>query len=99
MKYMRWAFWRVVYLFLRKPRDLTDWLTKSERIRPPWWQFRPNVWHNDDGRMWHVWLDNESAYTKSEQDLRVELHVGQETGRIVGFNVWDENLRPAQAEG
>lgn len=92
MKTMRWLFWRVVYLFRPQPKELLPYLLRGERLRPPWWKFEPYVWHNPDGMMWHVYLADERSYTRPDQTLRVELHIGEESGRVVGFNVFDESL-------
>jgi len=56
------------------------------------WKLQPSVWHNLDSNMWHVYFENERSYTVSRRTLSVELHIGQESGKIVGLNIFDETL-------
>ena len=93
MKLFRWVFWSFIYGFRREPHDLKSWLTRSTRTWPPWWKFKPIAYRNDDGKMWQIWLKDEVAFTRSRQMLNVELQIGQESGEIVGLNIWDENLK------
>jgi len=97
MNWLRWIFWCAVYLVRRRPADLDAWLLYAVRTRSPWWVFCPSVYWNDDGNQWHVVLSDESSYTRSRQMLQVDLHIGHESGRIVGLNIWDESLRAAEA--
>jgi hypothetical protein len=41
--------------------------------------------------MWHVWFTDERSHTEP-RTIKVEAHIGLESGRITGFNVWDEHL-------
>lgn len=91
-RFVRWLFWKAYYLPQPRPRDLGAYLIRGTRTRWPWKKFHPNVWHNDDGNMWEVWLADEQSYTVSGQSMPVELHISMETGRVMGFNVWDETL-------
>ena len=90
-KFTVWLFWWLYYACRPAPRDLFPRLDRAMRTRPPWWKFRPCVWHNDDGDHWHVMLTDERAYTKS-RTIKLDCHIGMESGNIVGFNVWDETL-------
>ena len=89
---IRWLFWRIIYLVRPIPRDLIAVLRRGERLRPPWWRFSPYLFHNHEGAMWQVYLKDEPSYPQPHQCLQVELHRSQDDGRIVGFNVFDENL-------
>ena len=95
MKWLRWLFWVIVYWFRREPRTLEAFLVRVERCRPPWWTFKPSVWHNDEGREWHVYLSDESTYTDPNYMLRVDLHRIRETEEVVGFDVYDKDLQGA----
>jgi hypothetical protein len=75
------------------PRELRAFLLRGERLRPPWWKFEPCVIRNEDGNMWQVYLRDSRSYTVPHQVLRVELHRDIETNEVVGFNVFDENLK------
>ena len=55
--------------------------------------FKPSVYYNEHGRMWSVCLANEPFYVRPHQTLTVETWVSDETGEIIGFDVWDKNLR------
>lgn len=92
-KFIRWLFWNVVYVGRHQPGELGAYLDRRMRCRWPWKKFNPSVYHNDDGNEWHVYLSGERSYTRARQALKVDLHIGMETGQIVGFDVWDENLR------
>ena len=91
-KLLRYCYWRTVYLFRRRPADLDEFLDKVTRTRWPWWEFRPSVLRNEVGRMWQVYLAEERGYTEPGVTLTVNAHVSRETGRIVGFDVHDEDL-------
>lgn len=95
-KYARWAFWSAWYLFHRTPNELGAWLVRSERTRPPWWTFKPTVWHNDHGRQWEVYFKDDPDYCRI-QTMQVDAHISRDTGEIVGLTIYDETLRP-QAE-
>jgi len=66
-------------------------MQRSIRTWPPWRKFRPGVWHNDEGKEWHIFLSGEQAYTE-RRTIEVDAHICEETGRIVGFDVWDSTL-------
>ncbi len=87
--YLRWLGWSAFYLFVPKPKDLDAHLTRGWRTRPPWWTFKPCVWHNDDGKQWEVWFRNDIGYTTTEW-VRCEVHRSFETDEIVGLTIWDE---------
>jgi len=42
--------------------------------------------------MWHVYFSDEDSYT-ARHTLPLDVHISRETGKIVGFNVWDETLQ------
>ena len=90
--YIRWAFWSVVYLFRIKPKDLDDWMLRTERTWKPWFKFKPHVWHNDNGKLWEIHLDNERNYSKTV-NITLDVEVGLETGKIVGFRIYDSQLQ------
>lgn len=89
---VKWMFWRTVYLFRRCPKALRSYIVRGQRCRSPWWKFRPSVFHNHDGKMWHIYLTDEESYTRSPDHLLVKLHIGGTSGNIVGFDVFDESL-------
>lgn len=92
MKLLAWLLWRTYYIFRPAPRSLEDYLTRSMRTRWPWWTFQSSVWHNDDGGMWEVCFTDERSFS-TRRTMKVDCHIGFESGDIVGFNVWDETLR------
>jgi hypothetical protein len=96
-KFVVWLFWTVRYACRRTPRSLDEWLLKTERTWWPWKKCQPSVWHNDDGNQWHIYLTDEQSYTEP-RTVRLDCHIGMESGSIVGFNVWDEVLRAAKEE-
>ena len=91
-RWFAWAFWSVVYLFRRQPTDLDRYLLRITRTSLPWWRWKPNVFRNEDGRMWEVQLTNEATYSE-RRTLTIDVKVSMETGRIVGLDLWDELLK------
>lgn len=92
VKLAKWAFWNLYYLTQKQPDDLGEYVTRVMRTTWPWRKFIANAWHNDTGKMWQVHLTEES-YCVKRMTIEVEAYIGQETGEIVGFNLWDENTR------
>lgn len=93
---VQWMFWKTVYFMRRRPTTIEAVCVRAFRCRSPWWKFRPVVYHNDDGRMWHVYFTDERSYTDTRRRLSVQCHIGEESGDIVGFNVFDEALKSAK---
>ena len=91
VKYIKWAFWNCYYTIMR-PRTVLAMIPMMERCRAPWWKWKPSVWHNEHGRMWHVTLSDESYYVESRQ-ISADVYISQETGNIIGMNLFDEQLR------
>ncbi len=97
LKFTVWVFWKMYYLFRFRPSHLEAYLQRGLRTRWPWKKFRPAVWHNDEGKEWHVYFTDEVSYIKT-RDIRVDCQIGMVSGNIVGFDVWDETLRAAKGE-
>ncbi len=92
-KLLKYLFWVSYYCFLPTPRSLEGYLIRGMRKRWPWKKFKPCVYHNDDGGFWQIWLSNDRGYTSADKALvGVDLHFSMETGKVVGFNVYDERL-------
>lgn len=51
-------------------------------------EFKPSVFHNDEGRQWEIYLTDEPCYVGRET-INVEVHRSQETDRVVGFTIHD----------
>jgi hypothetical protein len=92
MKYIKWFFWKIWYLFIPESRDLLTYLIKLDRIRSPWWKFKPSMYHNDDGKEWEIWFEHEQGYTE-KRTIQVEAVIGMDTGNIVGITIFDEVLK------
>lgn len=97
VKLIRYLFWNVVYCLQPRSTEFIAFLARHDRCRWPWKQFRPSVWHNDNGNLWHVYLADKWSYTEP-RTLKLDCHVDMESGDIVGFNVWDEVLK-VEAKG
>ena len=91
VRFTAWLFWTVAYAFRSRPVDLGAVLLKGQRC---WWpreRFRPHVWHNDVGQLWDIWFTDERPHT--EHRMRdVDVHIGMESGDIVGLTVRDKTL-------
>ena len=96
-RFLRWVWWNAYYCWRPRPRDLRTWLARSMRCRPPWWRFRPHVWHNDAGGYWEVWFAEDRDYTE-RRVLVCDVSVSLETGQVVGLKVWDEVLKAKEAK-
>ena len=92
---IRWAFWNVAYLFRWRWRreSLGQFFKRYGRTRNPWRKFKPVTHHNDAMKEWTIYLTNEASYTRTRYMLPVDIHISDKTGEIVGFDVWDENLK------
>ena len=95
-KLLTYLFWKVHYACRPAPTSLESHVQRGIRTRLPWWKFRPVVFRNNEGSMWHIYLTEERSYTKRGM-IEVDIHIGQDSGDIVGFNVWDETLRVGDA--
>ncbi len=93
MKLLRYLFWITYYSLQPPPKDLAACLKRGERTWSPWRKFRPSVHYNDGGRFWQIWLANDPSYTITCKTLDVALHISEETGEVVGFDVSDRSLK------
>lgn len=91
IRFATWLFWTVTYWFRRRPNELSEVLLKGRRTWWPWKKFRPNAWHNDVGEQWEVYFTDERAYTE-RRTIDLDVHIGNESGDIVGFDVYDKTL-------
>lgn len=98
IRFLKYIFWNLRYLFSAPDEDLEACLTRMRRTCWPWRKFGPHVWHNDDGRFWEIYLSNEQDYTDTGWTLRVDLCIGMETGDIVGMKISDRALKRLAAE-
>ncbi len=96
-KFAIWLFWTLYYACRPSPRSFDDKMSRMLRTWWPWRKFRPSVWHNDDGAMWHIYLTDERTFSRL-QTIKVDCQIGMESGNIVGFNVWDETLQAVKAK-
>ncbi len=92
LKYLKWLGWVLYYIPQPRLKDLGTYITRMLRMRPPWWKFKPCMWHNDDGKQWEIYFEEEQSFTQQE-NLRIDVHRGFETNRIVGLTIWDEKLK------
>jgi hypothetical protein len=90
-KYLLWVLWSFYYLPQRRPKDLESYIIRMQRTRKPWWKFQPFCYYNEDGKQWEIRFTDESDYVKTGT-IKAEIHIGQESGNIVGLTFWDENL-------
>jgi hypothetical protein len=90
VKYVRWLFWSVVYLFRHRPTTVQELMTWAIRTCKPG-KFKPHVIRNDRWKGWDVWFENEADYTE-RRTIEIEAKVSIASGRIVGMQVYDETL-------
>lgn len=90
-KYLRWIGWHLVYWFNPRPHDLADWILMVERLRTPWWKFRPHLFHLDENQRWEIWFEQADTYTRT-MSLTLDVMVAQDDHRIVGLLIRDHQL-------
>lgn len=94
--FAKWAFWRTWYFVLPartgSSRQFVAFLVRLDRTSWPWRVFKPYVYRNAIGTMWQVYLSDESTYTE-RRTLELDVHIIEDTGDIVGMNLWDETLK------
>ena len=98
IKLIRWLFWKSFYFFLPQPQNLGVYLERSERTRWPRWKFKPDVWHNEAGKQWEIYLENESHYVEP-RTVRAYAHISEYDGRIIGLTILDRELLVEAGEG
>lgn len=90
-KILKYLFWKTVYCFRPRPKTFNGVMLKMTRCWSPWWKFKPHCFHNDDGGYWEVWFENDSGYSE-RRTINVSAHISRETGRVVGVQIYDEDL-------
>ena len=95
MKHLRWLFWNAAYVFLiPRPKSLHEALVRGERCRSPWWGFKPCVYHNEIGRYWEIWFEDEESYAEVGGLLELRtLSRSSKDGRVTGIQISDEELK------
>ena len=93
-RFVRWLFWRSAYVFRNRWRreSLDQYLRRWQRCGWPWKKFKPCAYHNDRLKKWQIHLSDEVSYTKPRVTITVNAHISDATGKIIGFDVWDETL-------
>lgn len=99
-KLIKFAWWNIYYLPWKfrgyYPRKIDErFFLMVSRTSWPWRTFKPYVWHNEDGKRWHVHFEADSDRVVHLR-LPVNAHVSQETGMIVGLTIRDETLKQEQ---
>lgn len=93
MKYIKWVLWTLYYLPQRSPQSIKEHIQRGCRLRSPWWEFQPYMRRNNEGQQWEIYFINEEDYVKPNHYLKCNVHIGQETGKIIGLTIYDEDLR------
>ena len=93
MKTLKYLFWVAYYSFGPRPKGLKAYRRRDQRTRSPWRKFKPYLYHNNGGKFWQIRLANDEAYTITCKTLDVQLHISEETGEVVGFDVTDRSLK------
>lgn len=93
-RFVRWLFWTLAYaIILPKPKTLDTVLRRGQRTWWPWRKFKPCARHNDIGGFWEVYLADDPSYTTSRRRLIVDLHISRAMENVVGFDVYDSDLK------
>jgi hypothetical protein len=90
-KYIRWLGWVLWYLPQPRPIEFSAELTRMCRLARPWWKFKPDGWHSEDGRWRDIYWSNSGHYVSTEL-LRVEVFRDHETREMTGLRIFDEQL-------
>ena len=91
MPLVKWVFWSVAYWFVPQEKNLEAAVKRMVRTNYPYRKFKPCLMHNDAGRQWEIYFDNETDYVETRW-IPVVAHIGRETGSIVGVNIYDDTL-------
>ena len=92
IRFIVWMFWCFYYVCLPPSRDFKKYLLLCERTHPPWRKFQPNVYRNDDGNRWQIYLSDEPWYSE-KRSIEVYCFIGIDSGDIIGFDIYDEILK------
>lgn len=92
MRYVKWAFWSVYYRTIPYPKSVEQIILRHVRTTSPWYKFSPYVRHDNDWNAWQIYLSDESYYVKPSQSIKVNVHISFDSGKIIGFSIYDESL-------
>ena len=92
MKLVKYMFWNLLYKFRPSPKNGEELIKMLMRTRNPFSKFEPHLYRNEEGKMWQIYFKDEIDYVET-RTIKVEAHISRETGHVVGFNVWDEELK------
>ena len=93
MKTICWIFWTIIYWCSPEAKDFHAYWLKDCRTRNPWWKFRPYIYRSKHGKMWQIYFKDEQCYSKTVNiTIRCDLTISQETGEVIGIDLWDEEL-------
>ena len=58
-------------------------------------KFSPQIYRNEDGRMWEIYFKDEDGYVEA-RDMGVKAQISRETGEVVGIKILDEFLKESK---
>ena len=92
IRFIKWLWWNMHYVCRGSPSTFEGYIIYLTRRRWPWKKFKPLASHCDVAERWHVYLKDEPSVTVGRHMLVVYLRVGEDSGEVVGFDVYDSQL-------
>jgi len=87
---MKRLFWKIWYWLTPEPKDINEYLSMIVRTSVTN-SFEPYIYYNLYGKQWEIYVSNEIDYVK-RGTIKAEIHIGRESGNIVGLTIFEENL-------
>jgi len=91
MRYIRWIFWNIVYLFCRRPNSLFTVSLHLSRTMRPGILFVPHIHRTP--KTWVVWLKDCESFTLVGKSLILYSLVAGPNDEIVGLIITDEQMK------
>jgi len=83
-------FYWIVYYWLFPPKGLHPFLRAACRCMG---KFKPYLYRNESGKQWEIMFTNESDVVYANRSVQADLHIGRDTGNIVGLTIRDRVLQ------
>ena len=90
MTWIKYFYWKLYYYFFPinssfSTESWQKWLMRTFRPGP----FFPYCYNHDRIGWKTAYFDGEADYTVPGEMLRIDLHIGQESGKLVGITIKD----------
>lgn len=90
--WIKYFYWRVYYKLAPKPTTCDEYLKALQRCWRPNAKFNPYIYKNDDSPIWHIYFAEDPDYVIPDCDIKADIHISMETGKIVGLTILQDEL-------